>query len=94
MNEKIELNDNKAMFGAICEVCEYDWKIISDKTRGRINQTGKILRDAGYTVEDIDKFRRWWYINDWRGIEGQAPTIEDIRDNLKKALTPKTGYIL
>jgi hypothetical protein len=39
------------------------------------------MRQNGYTTEDVTDFGTWWYLKDWRGKKGQAPTLEQIREN-------------
>jgi len=68
------------MFSALAEACGVDWKVGTMKMRGRLNVSGKKLREAEYTPEDVRAFRAWWMANDWRGQKGQLPTPEQVRD--------------
>jgi hypothetical protein len=73
------------MFGAICECCGYDWKVLSNDKRGQVNQTGKILREAGYTVDDLRTFMETVWAKDWRYYKNQQlPTPSQIREEIGK----------
>ena len=85
--------ENQAMFGVLCEVCGIDWHVASDKKKGQINQSGKILRDGGYTSSDVRAFGVWWLENDWRGQKGQAPTPSQIRDEICKWKNGDAGKV-
>lgn len=71
---------NRAMFAALANLCRYDTKKITDKIRGAISQSAKILRNDGVTPADLEQFGIWWYANDWRGQKGQAPRPDQVRD--------------
>ena len=75
------------LFEAIADVCAIDWKICTEAQRGRVNQTARILRGEGHTVDEVTIFGKWWVAFDWRGKEGQPPTPEQIRENWKRAFT-------
>lgn len=77
-------------FEQMCDILGWDWHIVTEEQRGQLNQTCKILKDAGYTVADLKAFEVWWYEHDWRGQKGQTP--EDpatIRKNIAKARNKK-----
>jgi len=74
--------DHKEMFAAIAEVCAVDWKVATEKMKTRLNVTGKKLREAGYTPEQVRAFGVWWKTHDWRGKTGQVPTPEFLRDSI------------
>lgn len=71
----------KAMFKALAEVCQYDLGLISTKERGQLNQAEKKMRENGYTPDDLKGFEKWWYAEDWRGKQRQAPSLNQIREN-------------
>jgi len=68
------------MFSALANLCQVDLKLITQKTRGMLNQTGKKLRDEGITPADLERFEQWWYARDWRGTQGQPPTPPQVRE--------------
>lgn len=67
------------MFTALAELCCLNLKLITAKERGMINQTEKVLRKADLTPAKIEAFKSWWYANDWRGKQGQPPTLNQVR---------------
>lgn len=75
---------DKTTFGALAEVCHIDLQTITQKLRGMLNQTDKILRKAGTTPKHIEAFGDWWYKSDWRGKRGEAPRPEQVRDEWGK----------
>jgi len=70
-----------------------DWRI--KRNVGRLAKTGKELSEAGYTIEEVNKYYSKggvWYTHDWRGRKGQPPTPEQILEtinNARKASEPK-----
>jgi phage replication O-like protein O len=72
---------NQAMFSALVELTGRSLDVITDKDRGKFNKAGLKMRQNGYTPTDITNFGTWWYLKDWRGQKGQAPTLEQIREN-------------
>lgn len=71
---------SQEMFSALTEACQIDLETIRNGTRGKFNQAEKRMRDKGYTPDDVKEFGDWWYLQDWRGKQGQPPTLELIRD--------------
>jgi len=73
------LTEQQQWFDALCKVCRLDYNVISEKERGKVAQTIRILRKADYTLDHLRQFYRWWYSEDWRGKNGQPPTLEQVR---------------
>lgn len=69
----------QAMFKALADLCQYDLGLISKKERGELNQAEKKMRDEGNTPDNLTPFSDWWYEFDWRGKQGQPPTLSQIR---------------
>lgn len=44
----------------------------------QIGKTKAQLIKASATLEELDKFKAYWYAQDWRGKQGQAPTLPQI----------------
>lgn len=77
------------LFDAIVEVCKLNPKI----SGSYIGKTRKALSDMGKTPDDIQRFGVWWYANDWRGKQGQAPTQNQLVTEVEKAiLAPSNGH--
>jgi len=85
---KPEIKPRDELFEALAFVCRVDWKICPDEQRGALNQTTKILRKAGRTAEEVRRVGDWWFANDWRGKQGQAPRAEQIREVWAQAFAP------
>lgn len=73
------------LFGAICEAIGWDYHIISDKNKGQVAQTAKILATNNYTVEDIRRFMVEIWFKDWRWEKSRShPTLAQLREEIGK----------
>jgi len=73
------------LFGAICEAIGWDYHIISDKNKGQVAQTAKILATNNYTVEDIRRFMVEIWFKDWRWEKSKSyPTLAQLREEIGK----------
>ena len=70
----------KEWMTALYNLCAIDVATASPGYRRRISQCGITLIKSNVQPADLDRFRSWWFANDWRGIKGDAPTPEQIRD--------------
>ena len=79
------------MFAALASLCVLDPKLKA----GQIGKAAKQLLEAGYTVADLDKFKTWWYSQDWRGKNGQPPAISVVSELILQALSwvPQTAWV-
>lgn len=95
---------DQAMFAAVGDLCKIDLALLTKKTRGQLNQTGKKLRGANASVVDVEAFGEWWYTIDWRGKKGQPPNtglvlecwgqFEEWRKDGRPALKPTPSIAL
>lgn len=76
------LTEPQQFYKALCEVCHLDEKAM----RGQVTRTIKVLRDAGYTSEQVNRFPDWWYKSDWRGLKGQPPTLQQVVQHIKQSV--------
>jgi hypothetical protein len=76
----------QAMFSAIMETCQLDAKL----KRGQIARTAKQLLEAGYTPEDVQKFKTWWTSDTWKAQHTPVPTITKLVELLPQS---KTGVV-
>ena len=53
---------------------------------GRLAKETNLFYKAEITPEQIEKFAKWWYLNDFRGKQDQAPTIDQVSKSLATAL--------
>lgn len=71
------------MFGLLCVITRKDPKTM----RGRIAKLGKQLREADYTIEDLQAAfgpdGNWWK-HDWRGKKGQEPSMPQVLSEIGK----------
>lgn len=72
--------DSREMFKALAQTCSINLNTLTGKQRGILNQTEKVLREAGATPDGVLQFRRWWDQYDWRGQKGQAPMPHQVRE--------------
>lgn len=92
---KKPLTESQQMFTALAEICAIDLRTLTEGQRGQLNQSEKILRDAGATPEQMPGFRAWWDRDDWRGKKGEPPEPYQVRaewgrylESLKAARSP------
>lgn len=77
-------SSHKEMFAALAALCVLDPNV--KRVRGQLNATSKQLRDAGYTVADLDKYKAWWKSQDWRGQRGDKPILSLIPTQILQAV--------
>lgn len=74
---------HQEMFGLLCVITRKDPKTM----RSRIGKLGKQLKDAGYTLEDLQNAYGpdgTWWTDDWRGKKGQEPTMAQVLSEIGK----------
>lgn len=88
--EENPLAPQQEFFGAVCTCVGWDSKTITEEQKGRVAQTMGVLQKAGYTLDDLRTFWRYWHEEDWRGQKGQLPTLSQLRAEIGKirAYTP------
>jgi len=86
-------NYHQEMFAALAAMCVLDPNV--KRIRGQLNATSKALRDAGYTVADLDKYKAWWKSQDWRGRRGDKPILGIIPTQILQAVqwVPQTAWV-
>lgn len=70
--------DQRAVFGAIAEICDMDSDALTNVVKAQIGGAAKQLIAAGATADRLTQFRQWWDRTDWRGKKHQAPTPPQI----------------
>ena len=76
---------HQQMFEKICNIVGWDWKTIGEKEKGQVAQTLGILKEAGYTLDDLNRFGKEVWINDWRWVKHkQYPTLTLLRSEIGK----------
>lgn len=76
------MNKQQEMYGAIVTVTKEDPKLVKP---GRYARFAKSLLENDYTPEQVLSLYSdggWWYANDWRGKQGEAPTEIGIRQTI------------
>jgi hypothetical protein len=77
--------EHQLMFEKVCEIVGFDYKAIDDKCKGQVAQTVGILKDAEYTLEDLNRFGREVWVKDWRWEKHkQHPTLTQLRQEIGK----------
>lgn len=82
--EKPVSTEQQKWFDAVCKTVGWDYKVIAKEQIGQVAQTVGILQKAGYTIDDLRAFYKGWFANDWRGKQGQYPTIMQLRSEIGK----------
>lgn len=72
----------QSMFEALAGAYRWDYKLLTEKQRGRLNREEKQIREKGYTTEDVMNAGVWWWDNDWRGKKGSPPSTSQFFETL------------
>ena len=72
-----EPTEHQKMFEAFCITIGWDYKLLTKNQRGQVAQNVGKLEEENYTIEHMRKFWSWWK-DDWRGKNGQRPTINQL----------------
>jgi len=83
-----KLTEAQDAIRVLSAVTGLDWKI--KRNVGRLGKVGKELREAGYTMADVEEFYNpgcWWFQNDFRGKKNQKPTPNQILETIGNAKT-------
>lgn len=67
----------------LADICGEDMAIKSIAKKVGVN-AGE-LWSAGYKQPDLEKFKKWWYANDWRGKKQQRPNLTNVKSLIKQA---------
>jgi hypothetical protein len=79
-SDKKPLTEQQQWFQAICWIVGWGHKTMSKNDSGQVVQTIKILKAAGYTLDDVRAFWRDHWSQDWRWQKNKSrPTIRDLR---------------
>ena len=81
----------KEWVDAINVLCKIDAATATVQARKNVSDCGKALIKGGATIDQIATFERNWYALDWRGKQGQSPTVKQVRDEWGKYSKPITG---
>jgi hypothetical protein len=84
-----EPTPSRLMFGALAGICQINLKLMTDKQRGELNQSEKLLRESGIDPRELVGFAEYWYECDWRGKEtptqaSQPPKPAQVREEWGK----------
>lgn len=75
-------SDPRANFSMLRRICKINPKTMTPTQRGKLNQVERIMREeVSVTTEDLEQFGLWWYKHYWKGRDGQAPRIMQIRED-------------
>lgn len=79
------LDLRKAMYQAVCKAVGWDRKTIPKLDQQEAAETATILLNAGYVVEDMDRFLTEVWVHDWRWKKNrERPKPEQIREEIGK----------
>jgi hypothetical protein len=71
----------RAMFGKVADICGLDMKLKAS----RIGKTVKNLINAGYTLEDLERFGKEIWLYDWRwNKHRQRPSLAVLEEEIGK----------
>lgn len=73
------------MKAKIYHLVGWDAKTISKRDAAEINEAHKVLKEAGYTLEDLERFDAEVWAKDWRWIKNkERPTLQQLRQEIGK----------
>lgn len=79
--KKPEVNGIGPWFQALARACSIDLNAATGRQKGMLKDAATVMRDTVKTTpEQIEAFRQWWDTTDWRGKQGQAPTVSLLRE--------------
>lgn len=80
-----EPTEHQQMFGKVCEIVGWDYRVIDKDAKGQIAQTIGILKEGGYTLEHLNRFGKEVWANDWRWTKHrQRPSLKELRSEIGK----------
>lgn len=79
-----KLTPQQEYFGAVCTLVGIDYRIITKEQTGQVAQAVGKLQHAGYSIDDLRAFWVHWKHNDWRGKQGQWPTLKQLLAEIGK----------
>lgn len=80
-----EPTEHQQYFAKVCEIVGWDYRTITKEQKGQVAQTVGILRDAKYTYDELCRFGKEVWVNDWRWIKlKQHPTLSQLRAEIGK----------
>lgn len=68
------------LFVAVRDACRFDAKVISPRVARNVADAAKRLAKAEVQPADVAAAAARWYAEDWRGKQGQAPTVAQFED--------------
>lgn len=63
---------------SLLELCQLDPAFLTRRSKGTVQALAQALADNGYTPADLAAFSQWWFDYDWRGLRGEAPTLDAV----------------
>jgi DNA-binding transcriptional regulator YhcF (GntR family) len=72
-------------FAKVCDIVGWDYRTITKEQKGQVAQTIGVLQEAQYTYEDLTRFGKEVWANDWRWMKKkQRPTLTELRAEIGK----------
>lgn len=73
------------MFQALCDAVGWDPALLTVEQRGQVGQTMAALQKAGYTLDEVCRFRPEVWAHDWRWTKNKSyPTLNQVRSEIAK----------
>ena len=85
-----ELTEQQERFGVACAIVGWDYQTLGQRERAQVAQALRIIRNAGYTLDELKQFLpRVWY-KDWRWVKNQSfPTLSQLKTEIGKVRTAR-----
>lgn len=73
------------MFQALCDAVGWDPALLTAEQRGQVGQTMAALQRAGYSLDEVRRFRPEVWAFDWRWTKNKSyPTLSQVRSEIAK----------
>jgi hypothetical protein len=81
-------------FAKVCEIVGLDYRTLTADQTGKVAKTVGVLKDAEYTIEELNRFGRDVWVKDWRWTKkGQRPTLTELREEIGKLRAQDFGQV-
>lgn len=85
VKEKKPLTEYQQFTQKLADICGEDMEIKSIAKKVGVNAAELWKKGSGYKIPDLERFEKWWYVNDWRGKKRQKPNLTNVKSLIKQA---------
>ncbi len=78
-----------ALFDSIADLCVVDPAVTGNGQK--INKIATALKESGYTADDVEILRKWWWADPWRAKRNEPPSLWVLSEKIKVACQANRG---